>query len=67
MAGEYRPLSDRELAVRVVERNLYRRPIPGTRGQLQRLTEGELEYLRTLGQKVLAETGNNVAERDENC
>ena len=55
MAGEYGPLDDRELAVRVVERNLHMRPIPGTRGHLSRLTKGELEYLRWLGEKVLDE------------
>jgi hypothetical protein len=55
MAGEYGPLDDRELAVRVVERGLRNRPVPGTRGHLQRLTENELGYLRWLGQKVLEE------------
>lgn len=55
MAGEYKPLTDRELAVGVVERGLHNRPVPGTRGQLQRLTEPKLEYLRWLGRKVLAE------------
>lgn len=57
MAGEYKPLSDRQLAVGVVERGLRNRPIPGTRGQLQRLTRRELEYLEWLGRKVLAEQG----------
>ena len=55
MAGEYKPLTDRELAVGVVKRGLRNRPVPGTRGQLQRLTDRELEYLRWLGQKVLGE------------
>jgi hypothetical protein len=55
MAGETKPYDDRELARRVVERGNHMRAIPGTRGQLQRLTAGELEYLRWLGRKVLAE------------
>jgi len=55
MSGEYKPIDDRELAIRVVTRNLHCRAIPGTRGQLQPLTAGELKYLRWLGTKVLAE------------
>ena len=55
MAGEYKPMTDRQLAVGVVTRGLRNRPVPGTQGQLQRLKPGELEYLRWLGRKVLAE------------
>jgi hypothetical protein len=55
MAGEYKPLTDRQLAAGVVERGLHCRPVPGTRGQLQRLNARELEYLRWLGRKVQAE------------
>jgi hypothetical protein len=55
MAGEYKPLSDRQLAVGVVERGLRNRPVRGTRGHLQRLNERELEYLRWLGKKVIDE------------
>jgi hypothetical protein len=55
--GVYGPLDDRELAVRVVERGIHHRAIPGTKGQLQRLTRGELEYLRGLGRRVLDELG----------
>jgi hypothetical protein len=54
---QYGPIDERELAVRVVERNLLFRPIPGTRGNLQRLTSRELEYLRWLGEKVIGERG----------
>jgi hypothetical protein len=54
MAGEYKPQTDRQLAVRVVERGTHSRPIPGTRGQLQKYTRRELEYLRWLGSKVKA-------------
>lgn len=55
MAGETKPYDDRELAVRVVQRGNHCRAIPGTRGQLQKLTDGELRYLRWLGEKALAE------------
>ncbi len=55
MAGEYKPMTDRQLAVGVVTRGLHNRPVPGTRGQLQRLKPGELEYLRWLGRNALAE------------
>jgi hypothetical protein len=55
MAREYKPQSDRQLAVGVIERGLTMRPIPGTRGQLQQLSRRELEYLRWLGEKVIAE------------
>jgi len=48
-------MTDRQLAVGVVERGLHNRPVPGTKGHLQRLTKHELEYLRWLGQKVLEE------------
>jgi hypothetical protein len=55
MAGVYGPLDDRELGVPVVKRGISHRAIPGTRGQLQRLTAAELDYLRWLGRKVLNE------------
>ena len=55
MARETKPYDDRELARPVVTRKLHRRAIPGTRGHSQRLTGGELEYLRWLGEKVLSE------------
>ena len=61
MAGDYQPLNDRKLAVRVVERSQRSRQIPGTRAQLQRLTEAEIEYLRWLGRKVLAERNSGDA------
>jgi len=61
MAGEYKPMTDRQLAVGVVERGLHNRPVPGTRGQLQRLDWRELEYLNWLGRKVLAEQRRNSA------
>jgi hypothetical protein len=47
----------RELARRVVERGNHMRAVPGTRGQLQRLSANELLYLRWLHAKVLAERG----------
>jgi hypothetical protein len=55
MPGEYGPLDDRELARRVVSRGISHRAVRGTKGQLQRLTQGELEYLGGLGRKVLRE------------
>ena len=48
-------MTNRELAVAVVTRGLFDRPVPGAGGKLQRLTAGELEYLEWLGQRVLAE------------
>jgi hypothetical protein len=53
MAGEYKPITDRELAVGVVERGLNNKPVPGTKGHLQKLRPNELEYLRWLGEKQL--------------
>jgi hypothetical protein len=55
MAGKVKPYDDRELARRVVEKDNRSRAIPGTRGQRQRLTERELEYLRWLYAKTAAE------------
>jgi hypothetical protein len=55
MAGETKPYDDRELARRVVERGNHMRAVPGTRGNLQRLTQRELEYLRWLYAKTAAE------------
>jgi hypothetical protein len=55
LTGDYKPLSDRRLALGVGERGLHSRPFAGTRGQLQRLTERELEYLHWLGLKVKKE------------
>ena len=67
MAGVYRPMTDRQLAVKVLTKGIRRRAIPGTHGNLQKLTEGELEYLRWLGEKVLAERGDElVAEHGHN-
>jgi hypothetical protein len=59
--GRYGPIDDRELAFRVVTRGISHKPIPGTKGQLQRLTGGELEYLRQLGAKVVAERSRRAA------
>ncbi len=55
MAGETKPFDDRELARRIVERGIRSRAIPGTKGTLQRLNQGELDYLRWLGAKVQRE------------
>jgi hypothetical protein len=61
MAGEYKPIDDRELAFRVVTRGNRHKPIAGTKGNLLRLTNGELEYLRQLGEQVIAERGVGAA------
>lgn len=61
MGGTYEPLDDRELARRVVTRGISHRAIPGTKGHLQRLTRGELEYLRGLGEKTLREQAEGAA------
>jgi hypothetical protein len=59
--GRYGPIDDRELAFRVVSRGITHKAIPGTKGQLQHLTRGELEYLRWLGVKVVAERSRRAA------